>query len=382
MVQMILLAVSVAVAASLDADFQVAVAVDARDDCAVSALQLRAHASSQVQHNSSWSSCTEIGCFTAVYFPGQCMCNMWCYTYSNCCWDFQAVCQSPPAPADPSPPPPLIQDSAAGSDASQGMVYVPRVQTLSKPSESPAHTFHMYRVEGDKSYPWENVNTGNLAGVMWYLHNEVVERTPRKFGATRILRFKVTTKAPSPLFQKGMNFGVRFAYDSGMCTGPYNCAEQFNKYGYFVGCNYVDQWPTDEWKGQNHYPGATWYSLPGPCSSKRFSDRSPACRFADPGGHCADPTGEGTCTYSYEPDCEISIDDLVGIADFRAFQAKGGREYSRRTDRGHFTTFWDSKSDDAACGRRLAAAEKLFAAKCGGDLPAPPCDFNSNAFFR
>jgi len=348
-----------------------------------------------------WSSCREIGCFTAAYYPGLCMCNMWCYTYSNCCPDFFEVCQSPALPPISSAPatPALnnggnasasnvsvfaspSQDSLAGADAVQTL-YVPKVPSLAKPSDAPVHTFYMYRVEGDKtSYPWENVNTGNLAGIMWYLHNEVVERTPRKFGATRILRYKVSTKATAPLFEKGMNFGLRFAFDFGMCTGPFNCAEQF-AYGYFVGCNYVDQWPTDEWKGQNHYPGATWFSLPGPCSGKRFGERLPSCRFSDPGGHCAFPTGEGTCTFSYEPAGEISIDELVGIPDYKAFQAKGGREYRRTTDRGRFTNFWDSKSDPVACARRLEAARQLFALRTGGDdLPAPACDFNSNAFFR
>lgn len=355
-----------------------------------------------------WSSCREIGCFTTTFYPGLCMCNMYCYMYSNCCPDFYEVCQSAsPAPARPPPPPPpvpvqKVQNVAANAsesnvsmpkfpsqdsaDANQGesMLYVPKVPALTTASVAPAHTFYMYRVEGAaQGYPWENVNTGNLAGIMWYLHNEVVERTPRKFGATRIMRYKVTTKATAPLFEKGMNFGLRFAFDFGMCTGPFNCAEQFGKYGYFVGCNYVDQWPTDEWKGQNHYPGATWFSLPGPCSSKRFPDRAPSCRLSDPGGHCAFPNGEGTCTYSYEPAGEISIDELVGIPDYAAFQAKGGREYRRTTDRGRFTSFWDYKGDPAACMRRLEAARQLFAKRCGGDdLPAPPCDFNSNAFFR
>ena len=32
-----------------------------------------------------------------------------------------------------------------------------------------------------------NVNAANLPGVLWYLHNEVVERTPRKFGITNLV---------------------------------------------------------------------------------------------------------------------------------------------------------------------------------------------------
>ena len=102
-----------------------------------------------------------------------------------------------------------------------------------------------YRAMSDSSYPLENVNAANAAGVMWYLHNEVglaeakffncyilhvfqgqlhtkidlcmsdsqnilwifahqvIIFTPRKFGITRIVRFKVQYKAPEPLFQKG-----------------------------------------------------------------------------------------------------------------------------------------------------------------------------------
>ena len=32
--------------------------------------------------------------------------------------------------------------------------------------------FYVYRAMGDSSYPLENVNAANAAGVMWYLHNE------------------------------------------------------------------------------------------------------------------------------------------------------------------------------------------------------------------
>lgn len=329
----------------------------------------------------TWSSCLEIGCYSGYYNPWLCSCSAMCHFYYNCCPDFYARCTSPPGSSLSSDSVVIAEGSLAVPRIPVGL-YAPKVPSLSKPSDAPAHTFYMYRVEGDSNYAAENVNMGNLPGILWYLHNEVVERTPRKFGATRVLRYKVTTKATAPLFEKGMNFGLRFAFDSGMCTGPYNCQEQFNKYGYFVGCNYVDQWPTDLWKGQNHYPGAIWYSLPGPCSARRYAERPSTCWNTDPGGHCASATGEGTCTYSYEAAGEISIDELVGIPDFRAFIAKGGKEYSRHTDRGHLTSFWDNKMDDAACSRRLQVAQKLFAAKGAEDLPTPPCDFKTDSFFR
>ena len=65
--------------------------------------------------------------------------------------------------------------------------------------------------------------------------------TPRKFGINRIVRFKVQYRAPQPLHEKGravcargfpcrgMDFGVRYAFDSGKCTGPGDCASDFDK---------------------------------------------------------------------------------------------------------------------------------------------------------
>ena len=38
---------------------------------------------------------------------------------------------------------------------------------------------------------------------MWYLHNEVVWQTPRKFNISRIMRLKVTMKATQPLIDAG-----------------------------------------------------------------------------------------------------------------------------------------------------------------------------------
>ncbi|CAJ1363880.1 unnamed protein product [Effrenium voratum] len=204
-----------------------------------------------------------------------------------------------------------------------------------------------------------NVNAANLAGVMWYLHNEVVERTPRKFGITKIIRFKavVQTRATQPLWEKGMNFGVRFAFDSGQATGPFECgrdkygpklcqgpfnrsfdvgmhngsvvgAFEWDTYGYFVGCNKLGHFPFPTYK--IYYPGAVWWSLPGPCPSKNYTDWTDWCKEREPGGYCDEtPTGQGNCTWTYEDAGEITIDELTGIRNYSAFMASGRKEYMR-----------------------------------------------------
>lgn len=204
----------------------------------------------------------------------------------------------------------------------------------------------MYRaVSSSSNYPPENVNTANLAGCLWYLQNEVVTQRPRKFGISRILRFKFQTKTTAALAAKGMNFGVRYAFDSGQCTGPFSCDEQWQKYGYFVGCNNLGSWPFPEYAV--HYPGAIWYSLP----------KQGACLGA--------PTGACDCTFSYTSAGEINIDELEG---------PWGQ------------SFWDNANDDGACAARLAAARTLFQLKYP-DLPpdtalsAPTCDFNRDKFY-
>jgi len=148
----------------------------------------------------------------------------------------------------------------------------------------------MYRAQsGD--YQLDNNNAADLFGVIWYLQHEVVITNPPKFGITRIMRFKMTTRAPEALYQKGMQFGARYAYDSRECTGPGICEQEYKKYGYFVGCNNLGEWPYP--KFDVHYSSGIWYSLPS-------------------AGDCAGiPTGANDCTWSHEPAGYITLADLM-----------------------------------------------------------------------
>ena len=144
--------------------------------------------------------------------------------------------------------------------------YTPTAQ-LKAASDSSIHTFYMYRAVSlsGARYRSTNVNAGTLGGILWYLHNEVVWKTPRKFDMALIKRLKVSMKATQPLLKKGMTFGVRYAFDRGQCTGPYSCDKAFNEFGYFVGCNKLGNFPFPTYPV--YYPDAIWYSLPGPCPS-------------------------------------------------------------------------------------------------------------------
>lgn len=274
-------------------------------------------------------------------------------------------------------------ETTPGTVENPSKTYNPMFPVLTSKSTAPVKTFYMYRAAGDNDFPLANVNAANLAGTLWYLHNEVVIWAPRKFGVTRIMRIKVSTRAPQPLADKGMNFGVRYAFDSGKCTGPWDCQKAFQQYGYFVGCNYVGDFPNTAWRSQNHYKNAIWYSLPGPCSDRQFSEHDPACVQNNPGGACSGlPTGTGDCTFTYENAGQITVDELVGIQDYGLFRAFGGQEYNQITDRGYGTSFWDGKQDDAACDRRVQAALNLFKWKYGTEaLQEPPCDFAFNNFY-
>lgn len=284
----------------------------------------------------------------------------------------------PPAPVYVVPPAPAPN------------VYEAVHPALAQPSSAPLLSFFMYRVQNDEGYPPVNQNMANLPGALWYLHNEVIWHVPRRFGKTRIQKYKFQTRATQPLWDTGMNFGVRVAFDRGQCTGPFNCTEWWEKYGYYVGCNYVVDFPTAQWRQRCHYPLAAWYSIAGPCTSKTSDQTTPQCAVTEPGGQCpvgVTPTGAGDCTYNFEFMGEISLDELSGFrVDYRTFTARGGREYVQQLDRGFGTGFWNRISDERACQDRVAHADTLFKNKypdqpSDAELPAPPCDCNYLKFY-
>mmetsp|Transcript_81969 Transcript_81969/g.211218 ORF Transcript_81969/g.211218 Transcript_81969/m.211218 type:complete len:448 (-) Transcript_81969:386-1729(-) len=254
----------------------------------------------------------------------------------------------PPSPALPPPRPP------APSPA------------LGKPSNGDLMEFYMYRSQSDANYTLQNVNAANLVGAMWYLQNEVVSGvygSTDKFGISRILRLKVQVKATQPLLEKGMNFGVRVAFDSGKCTGP-DCEMDFSNYGYNVGCNNLGDWPFPEY--ETYYPGGIWYSLPGVCPSASYLNKTLECIKAEPGGRCAGtPTGAGDCTWSYEEAGQITLEELYASAGVASEPE-----------------FWADRYNPVANSRKVKIAQDLFAAKYGEDPPTPPCDFNFAAIYR
>mmetsp|Transcript_3813 Transcript_3813/g.10852 ORF Transcript_3813/g.10852 Transcript_3813/m.10852 type:complete len:366 (+) Transcript_3813:43-1140(+) len=248
-------------------------------------------------------------------------------------------------------------------------------------------TFYMYRAQGDRDYPFENVNAADLPGVMWYLHNEVIPGTPRKYNVTRILRYKVTTMPTREQFEQAhTQFAAFVAFDNGKCTVP-GCDATMRERGYNIGCQllnpeeslYMSPFQT---KGRcrpgKDCPGI-WYSVPGPCPSQEYMHKDDACKAASPGGACPSVTGSRTCTYHYEKAGEVRLDELSGIRHYTKWWRDGNREYDYGTDRGIGCTFWDGKKDWNRCQWRQNKVQKLFREKYP-HMPVtygePPCNFS------
>jgi len=230
------------------------------------------------------------------------------------------------------------------------------------------YSFYAYRAKNDKNYEDTNVNMANLPGVMWYLHSEVVGHCPRKFGIVRILRYKITMKPTPELERTGHPFAHLCHFDSGACTGPQQSLDEYQKYGYVVGCD----------RPNHHhaaYRQATWYSFPGDCPSKTFQQKA-SCQ--EKGGLCkqGEPWSK-TCTWRREYAGEITLDELTHNYHFEERCKKGFYEYNEAMDRGQGTNYWHTRSSEAVCNRRMKWLKEVLHKKAGGQrLPDPPqCPF-------
>eukprot|EP00930_Biecheleria_cincta_P041126 TRINITY_DN2816_c0_g1_i2.p1 TRINITY_DN2816_c0_g1~~TRINITY_DN2816_c0_g1_i2.p1 ORF type:complete len:461 (-),score=63.22 TRINITY_DN2816_c0_g1_i2:290-1480(-) len=337
-----------------------------------------------------------------------CQCNSECSKHENCCPDFAATCMTSDSHYHHTPNGSHVQHRSApfAGDAS-----------LHGPSKAPLLTFYVYRAQSDSNYPPYNTNAASLGGVLWYLHNEIVPycyTTPsggkfgfRRYYKTRIIRYKITMRATTPLYRKGMNFGVRMAFDAGKNTGAYGMTKGFENYGYFVGCNILGHGPyptcpsaqgTKEGFCPMRYgEAAAWYSLPGECPSQTFFSKSPACKKQEPGGFCAGtPTGASDCTWNYEKAGEINIDELVGITprfkSHYAFCKQGCLEYVKFSAQGKKDVgkcgihFWDHERDAVKNQWRIRKLDEAFKKKyphlpSDKEMPAPKCDFDKDKFY-
>jgi len=227
------------------------------------------------------------------------------------------------------------------------------------PKKKAEISFYAYRAQSDVEYVLENVNAASLAGVMWYLENEVIRpQCPRHYKITRILRFKVTIKPPENLPH---SFGKFFAFDKGQCTAP-DCQDFFDKYGYPVGCQ--------RQQDTIYEPNPLWYALPGACPMHPLPAKDAQCLQAQPGGRCLAPNGEKTCTWTYEEAGEIDIAELEGIQeDYMNFCFGGGNELT--------TAFWEGQGNKELSAGRVKKAKEMFEKKYPSmeDLPDPFCDW-------
>jgi hypothetical protein len=203
----------------------------------------------------------------------------------------------------------LRRDQEAAATTTPGLVQYTTAAPGDPCSMGPcSHEFYMYRAQSENNYAMQNVNTASLAGVMWYLHNEIVQSVPRKYDVSRIMRLKMTMKNPQAWWDAHhTQFGQYVAFDQAKCTVP-NCQDIWDTYGAVIGCqapnpdvaNYRSFHQTILRCDNGHCDAPIWYSLPGPCPSMYFGQKTPACIDQFPGGFCFssynETTGLGTRT--------------------------------------------------------------------------------------
>lgn len=271
------------------------------------------------------------------------------------------------------------------------------------PSNAPVHTFYVYRSSPMAETFVGGFNVANDVGVMMHIHMENA-RSHRPFlpgeldGGWYIRRFKVKVRATTLLQAQGMTFGPRYNVASGRCSGLFPISNPtvypaFERLGRAPGCRNMATHPVmDPWL-QEEYPGIwtgsyfhldsppIWYSFPGPCSDRPYTERDSECEKKDPGGLCTGtPTGAEDCSYSIEPAGNITFGELAGIQDYDVFYANGGVDYNWREDTGVDTCFWDHRADSAACQKRVDRLRHVFAKKFGVDKDVEEafCDYRYN----
>lgn len=241
-----------------------------------------------------------------------------------------------------------------------------QIRRADGPCEAPpvgsTMSFYLYRAQSAETYPFdEGLNMANAAGVMWYLHNEVVGHCPRKFRVVRVIRFKVTMRATSELAKAGRNFDQFLQFDGAKCTNP-RCDDVFNSYGYVAGC-------IKNSEGVAAYPHTTWFSFPGVCPFQMWDNKTAVCRSDEPGGFCSHPDGSRTCTYNLDFAGDITMEDLTGIRDYDEWC----KTHNELTD----IEFWRGKNDTRRCQARIERLKALFYNKYPDtvDLGEPSCDW-------
>jgi len=219
-------------------------------------------------------------------------------------------------------------------------------------------------------YPFGQVNTANLAGVVWYLQNEITTvyssapRCPYRFNISQLHRFKIKMRVPDEILnQTGMHFGPRFAYDQGKCegrcfpgnkcTGEADCALIYDRFGFILGCNRFDQkWPFPDMDTPT--PDGVWYSLPleGRCDGE--------------------PTGTKDCIWSYEHAGMLELSDLEKRENATAPCCNG-----------ICSSFWHKVTDYWTSKWRIERIGETFQKKYPElpELESPKCDFEPDKVY-
>ncbi|CAK9031945.1 unnamed protein product [Durusdinium trenchii] len=239
-------------------------------------------------------------------------------------------------------------------------------------------SFYMYRAQNDHNYVMGNVDMADLAGVMYYLHHEIVKinATPgvRMNGITRILRFLVTVRPSNQLVRQMKAFMPFVAFDLGKCSVP-GCNKLWDHYGFAVGCQKQGASTGFAYTSSND-PSGAWFSLPAACPALPIGKKDEACMTQYPGGRCDDLSVSSSCTYSTDFAGEVFLDDLAGINNYAKWQREGHLEYDPLKDKGVGTSFWNFRGSTAWCERRMQRVRSLFKERyplLPEDLPAPAC---------